>query len=486
MPGFHTPSRSAVPACRVPLAPSRHTILRQRNRSIAPILLVLILLGLTGVTSESLAQSPRLQGQGTAGSGMGNAFTAQADDPSAVHYNPAGLSQLNGVQIMAGGLGIGGRTNFSNAAGVGARGDRNGSMAWPSPGHFYLSARLNDLGVTSLGDVTVALGLNSPYGSLTRWPSDGPFRTSVTFVTLPLLDIKPTLAYKLNDQWSFGVGADIYTFSGLFGEGHAERKFVWPGGLGIAPGSQMELAGKDTAAGFNVSVLYTPFRNGDGKPLTNIGVVYRSQATLHLGGSLLANGAAVTGAQATLVLPQVFSFGAAIWPVRTSSHEWKFEFDADYVGWKSIRNLDISLTNGATILQPQNWQNGYSVMIGTEYRMLQLESLPHYEVALRAGYTNQQTQMPDATFDPGIASSNAHIPGVGIGFLCKEQGSFLGLFPCGSSGTSAFLPKAIGLDLSYQLALYEDRTVVGNRNPTVNGTYKTSIHAGGFSVRMIF
>ena len=47
-------------------------------------------------------------------------------------------------------------------------------------------------------------------------------------------------------------------------------------------------------------------------------------------------------------------------------------------------------------------------------------------------------------------------------------------------------PKAIGVDLSFQTALYEDRTVSGNRNPTVNGTYKTTLYNGGVSIRVIY
>ena len=168
-----------------------------------------------------------------------------------------------------------------------------------------------------------------PFGSLTRWPNDGPFSTATTFSTLPLLDIKPTLAYKTTENLSLGLGADIYTFTGLFGEGHAERQSVWPGGLGIPAGSKVELSGKDTAAGFNASMLYTALRNTDGKPLANIGIVYRSQATLHLSGALLANGAKISDARATLVLPQVITGAIAIWPVRTREREWKLEMDVD-------------------------------------------------------------------------------------------------------------------------------------------------------------
>src|SRR3990167_5011602 len=39
---------------------------------------------------------------GAAGLAQGNAFTARADDPSAIHFNPAGLTQLQRPQISLG------------------------------------------------------------------------------------------------------------------------------------------------------------------------------------------------------------------------------------------------------------------------------------------------------------------------------------------------------------------------------------------------
>jgi len=430
----------------------------------------LIGLYLACASGMASAQVPRIQGQGAAASAMGNAFAAQADDPSALHYNPAGMTQLRGLQLMAGALIAGGSTDFTSPTGMTARGDRNGTVAWPPPGHSYLTANLKDLGLTALGDLSAGIGLTVPFGSLTRWPNDGPFSTVTTFSSLPLLDIKPTLAYKVTNNLSLGLGADIYTFSGLVGEGHVEKQSIPSAGV------TTELFGKDTAAGFNASLLYTALRNVDGKPLANVGIVYRSQATLHLSGALLANGANVSDARATLVLPQIITGAIAIWPVRTSEREWKVEMDVDYVGWKSVRNLDVTLGNGTTIAQPQNWQSTYAVMLGTEYKWLALESLPNWEVALRAGYTNQQSQMPDLTFDPGIPSADLNIIGGGLGLLCKEQGSFHG----------SLKPKAIGVDLSLQAALYEDRTVSGNRNPALDGTYRTTLYNGSVSIRVIY
>src|SRR5689334_16453708 len=41
--------------------------------------------------------------QGARASGQAEAFSAQADDASAIWYNPAGLTQLDGTNISAGG-----------------------------------------------------------------------------------------------------------------------------------------------------------------------------------------------------------------------------------------------------------------------------------------------------------------------------------------------------------------------------------------------
>lgn len=440
------------------------------------------------MSAAGYAQTPRIYGQGTAASGMGNAFAAQADDASALHYNPAGMTQLRGVRVMAGSLFVGGVTTHVGTTGQTSVGDRGGSVAWPPPTHFYVTANLKDIGLDALERWTAGVGVTVPFGSLTEYQSNAPFSQSVLFNTLPLLDIKPTIAYKLNDQFSFGLGADIYTFTTIFGEGQLEIKSTTgAGGAGL----QQELNGSGTGAGFNASMMYTPFRNADGKPLANVAIVYRSQAVVPLSGQFIRGGSSVADAQASLPLPQIITGAIALWPVRDQEREWKLELDVDHVRWKSFRSTTIALSTpvagvGSGIPFPLNWRDTYNVMIGTEYKWLKLEQMPDWEVAARAGYMHIQTQMPDQTFNPGIPSADQHIPSVGLGVTCKENGSFLGI-TCGNLGVGSVRPKAIGLDLSYQIAYYEDRFVTGNAsNPAINGTYRTTLHAGGVSLRFHF
>lgn len=475
--------RGVLGQCHCELVGKTRRLFPLRQFIISGFSLLLILVNTTWCSSPTFAQVPRIQGQGAAASGMGNAFAAQADNPSALHYNPAGMAQLRGVQIMAGGLLVGGPLSHRSPDGTTTAGDHDGVVAWPPPAHNYITANLQGLGIPLLDKLTVGVGVTTPFGSATRWPDSSPFNATATFSALPLFDIKPTFAYQLLPDLSIGAGVDIYTFSGLFGEGHAEFQRILP------PGNKVELNGKDTALGFNVGTLYTALRNGDGLPIVNVAVVYRSQATLHLDGVQLVNGVKVRDTTTTLVLPQVITGGIAVWPVRNGEREWKLELNVDYIGWKSVRNLDLRQPDGTVILsQPQNWKSTYAILIGTEYRWLKMDRLPGWEVAVRGGYSNLQTQVPDSTFNPATPSADLHIISTGVGFLCKGNGSLFGLVACGNLGIGSIKTKTIGVDLSYQVSLYEPRTVEGNTGirAGVNGFYENTAHTGGLSVRIGF
>jgi len=430
-------------------------------------------------------QAFRYQLQSASAAGQGNAFAADASDASAIHYNPAGMTQLSGVQISAGTSLVGASINFKGSNGSSAHGDFGGSVAFPPPSHSFFTVNLRDVGLTALGGLSAGLGITTPFGLQTRYPKDGPFNSAATAANLPLIDIKPTLTYRISESLSVGLGADIYTFASFLGQGHVEQRLIWPGGGGIPAGTDIEVNGNSTAAGFNASLLFTPFRNGDGKPLANIGLVYRSQATLHLNGQFLANGAPVADARTTIVLPQMYTAAVALWPIRDSAREWKLELDIDFVGWKSIRNLDVHLSTGGTLPQPANWKGTAVLMTGTEYRWLKPDLLPDWEVAARAGYSFTQNPIPDATFNPGILGLDLHALSFGTGFVCKGQGRFLGMIPC-HTGTDSFAVKAIGADLAYQAWLFEGRTIAGNQNPTVNGTYQATAHVGVATIRFMF
>src|SRR5260221_14444744 len=66
----------------------------------------------------------RLPNQDPEGIPRGNAFAATADNPSAIYYNPAGITQLEGQQARAGLYLISADTDYTSPSGAKAQTDR--------------------------------------------------------------------------------------------------------------------------------------------------------------------------------------------------------------------------------------------------------------------------------------------------------------------------------------------------------------------------
>ena len=418
--------------------------------------------------------------------GQGNAFAAQADNASAVFYNPAGMTQLSGVQLAGGAQFVSLNTRFASPTGASVRNEHPFPIGLPPPGQIFLTAKMKDLGLSALGDLSAGMGVQNLYGFASKYPQDGPFATAVTFAQLPLMAIKPTLAYKLTDSFSVGLGADILTFAGFLGEGQVERRFEAAPGSGFPARAALELNGKGTTAGLNASFLYTPWRTPEGHARLSFAGLWRSQAVLPLNGAFRANNTLVANSSTVIRLPEVWTGGVAFWPIRNHERTWKLEVDVDYVRWQSIRSADVQLSNGATLPSPQQWKNAITVNVGTEYKWLGLTEAQAWDIALRTGYIRSHTPVSDLNFDPAFADNDAHVISAGMGFSCHAGGKFFGLISCANTQKGFLAKSSMGMDLAYQAFLFDPRTVTGSPNPTVNGTYRTTNHAGAVTVRVGF
>ena len=125
--------------------------------------------------------------------GKGQAFVAQADSPSAVHFNPAGLIQLNDNYIRVGYAYEGPRNSHTDTAG------NESSMQM----HSFLIPYLYYVGDFGLERWRFGLGVNSPYGLGTDWADDSFSRLVSTESNVKMYNINPSIAYKVNDCLSF-------------------------------------------------------------------------------------------------------------------------------------------------------------------------------------------------------------------------------------------------------------------------------------------
>lgn len=432
-----------------------------------------------GVAKQSArADAFRIPYQGAAAAGQGDAFAAQADDASALYYNPAGLTQLKGFNAYVGVNLVGGGTQFKNQSGKEYHADFGGDVGFPPPSNLYLVGKLSDLGFHTLDRLTLGVGLTSNYGLATRWQGITPFSSVITRARLPMLTIKPTLACAVNDMVSLGFGVDIYTFASFIGAGGYETRNLLASGLGT------ELNGDGTVVGYNGSILLTPFRNEGGKPLLNFGFVYRTGVRLGMKGFYSVNNRAIADAQFAFELPEVFSGGIAGWPIRDHEHEWKLEYDMEHIGWDAAKNLNVKLSGMPVSVSPQYWHSSYTASFGTEFKWLQPSAMPDWTIALRTGYQHSSTPVPDASFTPALTDADWNKFTLGLGFGCKEKGKFLGLIECGDSQGKRFTAESLGVDLAFQAFFYDTRNVRGNIQSSVNGRYQTTAFVGSISFNL--
>ena len=190
---------------------------------LAPLLgTLLALFTATGSSLPAFGEGFRILDQSASATAQGGAFAAQADDPSAVHFNPAAITDLPGLQMTVGTLLVNGAIDFRPSSGPAIEGDFGGTFANPPPSSFFVSVKPSDLGASSFDSWTLGLGVYSPFGNSTSYPRTSGIAPILTRTASPILDVTPTVAFRAHPMLALGAGLDIYTFSDLFGEGHVE------------------------------------------------------------------------------------------------------------------------------------------------------------------------------------------------------------------------------------------------------------------------
>ena len=138
------------------------------------------------------------------GDALAGALVARADDPSALFFNPAGITQLPGLQIMAGATFIMPSTDVTTTSRTGAVTTSTVDNTW-IPAHLYATYQATD-------KVWLGLGIFSPFGLGTEFPEDWPGKYNSYKAVIQTIVVNPNIAFKVNDKFSFALGLDLMWF----------------------------------------------------------------------------------------------------------------------------------------------------------------------------------------------------------------------------------------------------------------------------------
>ncbi|MBI3885966.1 MAG: outer membrane protein transport protein, partial [Opitutae bacterium] len=203
-------------------------------RSQKRIALTAAVLALAGAPLAS-ASGTRVGFKDAFAMGRGNAFVATADNPSAVYYNPAGLTQLKGLRLQASDYAVSLSSKYSGAGGTAEMSDKYQSVpqfftAWHPAGEPW----------------AYGFGVYAPFGLSTEWADSSPLRTFALKNEQTFLTFNFVTAYQLSPTLSIGGGVsynhvttDLQRRLGVFG-----------------PTDLFRFNGKGDAFGFNLGVLW--------------------------------------------------------------------------------------------------------------------------------------------------------------------------------------------------------------------------------------
>jgi long-chain fatty acid transport protein len=297
------------------------------------------------------------------GSGMGNAYAgaaATAEDASTIFFNPAGITQVPGKQIVAAGHLIDLSAKFHNSGttapaampGVpfgGEGGDAGGIALVPN---FYFAMPLNE-------QLSFGVGVNSPFGLVTEYDEDWMGRYQGVKSELLTVNINPTLAFKVNDMFSIGGGLNYQRL-----DVELTNSVV----LAANTEGRAKLEADDDAWGWNVGALFMP------TPATKIGVSYRSKMEYTLEGDTTVKtlagttvGAASGATHADVTLPDSFSVSLA----QKLNDQWEFLADVSFTRWSEINQIDIVNSANGTLRDRLilDFDDTWRYSVGANYKL---------------------------------------------------------------------------------------------------------------------
>src|SRR5881628_3485987 len=158
---------------------------------------------LVGLTTAAFAGGVSFTEQGAAASGKANAFTGEANDPSAIFYNPAGITQLPGTQLMIGTSIV----KLDSTFRCSTTPCENSQLQdqFPIIPHFYITHRFKQWDER----VSIGLGVYTPFGIVVDWPDNWQGRFNTTNARLRVTGYNHTVAYQVTPGFSVAAGIRI-------------------------------------------------------------------------------------------------------------------------------------------------------------------------------------------------------------------------------------------------------------------------------------
>jgi len=340
-------------------------------------------------SSTALAGGFALYEGSARGNALGCSVIARADDPSALFFNPAGITQLPGTQTLAGATLILPMIHVRSESG--ARTDSS-KFKWNYylPPVAYITHQQNDR-------LWLGLGFFCRFGLGSQFDDDWPGRFNFHNALVHCFELNPNAAWKLTDRLSVSAGV-----SAMRMDLRIESKA--PG-----VGYDTSLTGDGYGFGYNFGIHYKATDR------VRLGLSYRSKVHIDLDGRAdFIKPAAMKGLvpdghiSSKVTLPDELMAGVAYQLLDDVS----IELSAILTRWSTFDQMSVVFQRPVLgigrMTKAKDWHNAWRWQAGIEYTATRW-------LDLRVGYVYDQSPVPGGTADYMVPTYNVNFYCAGFG-----------------------------------------------------------------------
>lgn len=356
------------------------------------------ILTLSIITSSLLVASGyRLPEASINSTALSAAYVANAHGADSTYFNPANMVFNENANLIEGAL------TYIHLGEIKYKDNRNPTFSGESeaenilaPSIFYTSKDYNG--------IRYGLSLTIPGGLTKRWESVYAKAFAEEF-TLKIIELNPTMAYKVNDQFAIGGGLRL-----IYSEG-----IIKSDGTGIGKPVARNMEADTVEFGYNLALTYKPVSN------INISATYRSNidigeegnAKLFLSGTKLYDG----GASVEVPLPAVvalaisYDFGKTV-----------VELEYDRTMWNTYKDLDFEFKDNVPIAlkaafddpKSRKWKDTDAIRLGVTHQL-------NDKITLMGAVATDKNPVPEKNLGFELPDSDAILISTGIKYKYNEN-----------------------------------------------------------------
>jgi long-chain fatty acid transport protein len=319
-------------------------------------------------------------------SGLGRAYSGEgaiADNAGSASRNPATIMMFDRPSFSAGAIFVDPDVDISGTSPTGNSldADNIAPTAWVPNIHFV--APINE-------HFGWGASLTSNYGLATEFADSYAAGTMGGKTDLETMNLNLSGAYRLNEQWSFGLGfnavyarAKIERYAGDMGQIAAGSGMLPPAQAGMVADLPYDtqiarLKGNEWGFGWNAGILYELDKNN------RYGLTYRSEVKIDFDGAYKSSlpsaynqilggfglpmgtdGSTVDGAL-TLNLPEMWEISG----YNRVAPKWAIHYSMTYTSWSQFQELKAKGQGGQTLFyKHEGFKDAWRVALGTTYYM---------------------------------------------------------------------------------------------------------------------